>query len=1156
MKSKAELHQLTVEYTETPLGIDVSNPRFAWQMTAPAHSRGYHQTAYQIIVDDAEGSRVWDSGKVESGISVGILYEGEALQPTTRYMWTVTVWDQEGAAVSASSWFETGLMDPSYQAWDGAVWIGGSDEDLPLNSHVLSVFRIQYQQQLLEGSSKASFIFGANDARLLNRNMNIYNLESKVNESYIKLELDISALDSGGQAKLHVYRAGFAPGDDPSRPFASFPIAKQLINDENKYAAHSIEIEGLTGLISIYINGRDNCLAKDFQINPIGRGYDYITFPMLADIGFAAEPGQKALFSKLTIRNYRSPYAILFQEDLNGTNYSGIFADSDLKIKNGCYFVDGGSTGIFATADPSRNSMPMLRTEFTASPQEIDRARLYVTARGVYEIYLNGSLVGDYYFTPDFTQYDVTHMYQTYDVTDLLNPEGKNALGALLGEGWWSGYLSYTSSNWNYFGDRQSLLAKLVIRYKDGKEEIITTNPETWKYYHDGPIIYSSFFQGENYDARKEAAVFGWDTPNFDDAGWKPAVEVPLEGTAFLGKITTEYSGEFEFNYENLKLVGQIGASPQVYKTLTAVKLHEPRPGVYVYDMGQNMVGIPRITIPNGTAGAVVTLRYGEMLYPDLPQSGANVGMVMMENYRAAHSHDTYIRKGGSEVIQPHFTFHGYRYIEITGIDKPLPLEAVQGLVITSITELTAEYRTSNELVNRLWQNIVWSKLGNFLSIPTDCPQRNERMGWSGDISVFSRTAVYLSNTAGFLARHMMNMRDTQAASGRFGDTAPMYGEGFGGLLWGSAGIVIPWEVYLQYGDRRILEDNYQAMKSYLHHLDAATDENGLITDSRLGDWLGPENSKNENHFLVTAYHVYDLGIMAQIAAILGRKEDAAEFQHKYQQRKAFFNKHFVNEDYRTTRFDGKTLIDTQSSYAVGLALGVFSDDALPYARKYLLEAVARENVDDEGELRPPYTLMTGFIGTAWISTALSESGWDEAAYRLLQQTEYPSWLYPVIHGATTIWERLDGFTEEKGFAGHNWMNSFNHYSFGAVGQWLMSHSLGIQRDPDNPGFKHFILQPTPDPDRRMTFAEGSYDSVYGRIKSAWKYENDSLILEVEVPANTTATIYIPAADPNSIREQDQAAALSAGVEFIEYKNKKAVYRLQAGSYRFTAPLS
>ena len=224
MKSKAELHQLTVEYTETPLGIDVSNPRFAWQMTAPAHSRGYHQTAYQIIVDDAEGNRVWDSGKVESGISVGILYEGEALQPTTRYMWTVTVWDQEGAAVSASSWFETGLMDPSDQAWDGAVWIGGSDEDLPLNSHVLSVFRIQYQQQLLEGSSKASFIFGANDARLLNRNMNIYNLESKVNESYIKLELDISALDSGGQAKLHVYRAGFAPGDDLAGLSLLFPL--------------------------------------------------------------------------------------------------------------------------------------------------------------------------------------------------------------------------------------------------------------------------------------------------------------------------------------------------------------------------------------------------------------------------------------------------------------------------------------------------------------------------------------------------------------------------------------------------------------------------------------------------------------------------------------------------------------------------------------------------------------------------------------------------------------------------------------------------------------------------------------------------------------------------------------------------------------------
>ena len=1164
MDSKARLTRLTVEYLEQPLGIDTAQPRFGWQMEAPPESRGYCQTAYRIVVLNPKQEVVWDSGKTAGGISVGIRYDGLPLEAATRYTWAVTVWDQTGAATSASSWFETGLMNPSIEAWEGAKWIGGTEKDLPFHSQVFPVFRLKYKQRLLPGSTKASVVFGANDCRLMNSGLNIHNLCAGKNQSYLQLELDISGLTGGeGLARLNLYRAGYHPDDDPRRPLASFAVPLELINAANQYDEHQIEIDCLTGVLSIYLDsrGQRHCIVPDFIVNPMvdpsRAGYDFICFPMAADIGFAAERGQQALFRDLTIENYRSPNAVLFGEDLNQAPYSGIFRDyafgaAGLTIADGCYLVDGGSDGVIITADPSRNAMPMLRTEFTALAGEIATARLYITARGVYRAHINGSQVGDLFFTPDFTQYDRTHMYQTYDVTALIEAGAGNAVGVMLGEGWWSGYISYDSRNWNYFGDRQSLLAKLVIDYQDGRRQVVTTDPRTWQYFHDGPIIYSSFFQGETYNALKEADVAGWASPGYDASRWKPAQEVPLEESAFLGTITTEYSGDFSFTYKDLKLVGQIGPSPRVFTVLTAESMHEPRPGVFVYDMGQNMVGIPRITLKNISPGTKVTLRYGEMLYPDLPDSGANVGMVMMENYRAAHSHDVYIAKGGLETIQPHFTFHGYRYIEITGIAQPLPLDAVQGLVISSVPGLTADYRTSSPLVNRLWQNIVWSTLGNFLSIPTDCPQRNERMGWSGDISVFSRTAVYIADAAGFLSRHMLNMRDTQSAGGRFGDTAPMYGEGFGGLLWGSAGVIIPWELYQQYGDPRFLEENYLAMKAYMDYLDTVTGPDGLITDCLLGDWLGPENSKNETHFLVTAYHVYDLRIMAETARILGYVKDAARFRAKYDERKDFFNSRFVNQEHRTVRSDGETLIDTQASYAVALALGAFADEVVSDAKRYLVEAVSRQNLDDQGILRPAYSLMTGFIGTAWISTALSNAGADGEAYRLLQQTDYPSWLYPVIHGATTIWERLDGFTAENGFGGHNGMNSFNHYSFGAVGQWLIAHSLGIQRDEEHPGFKHFYLKPTPDPDRQMAYARGWYKSVYGKIESCWHYANDGLIIHATVPPNTTATIYLPAAQKEAVIESGVPAEQAPGVTFVEIKDGKTVFHLQPGSYRFS----
>ena len=1180
------IHHLRVEYTETPLGIDIEVPRFSWLMVAPSGKRGFKQSACQIVVKDPGGTVTWDSGKVMSDVSIGLFYAGEPLQATTRYSWSVTVWDQNGDANTAFSWFETGLMnaDPDLSAWDGAAWIGGSPDDLVLYSHYLSVFKIQYTLQLdrISNSNRAGFVLGANDSRLLDKNMNMYGIETGRDEHYVKLELDISAVDGSetGLARFNIYRVGYHPDDDADTPLTGIDIPLTLINNGNKYDAHDLSLHCNTGRFTIYIDGLDEAhrLTRNFVVNPVGSSHDYISFPMVADIGFSVGQGQKVSFSNLKLNHYREPSNTLFEENLTNPVYDGIYAgflddpSSGFSVNDGAYVLTGDGDGTFVVAEPSRNAMPMLRTEFSTASGDITSARLYVTARGIYELYINGERVGEDYFNPGLTQYNVTHMYQTYDVTHHVEAGRSNAMGVMLGEGWWSGYITYSGDNWNYFGDHQSLLARLVITYSDGTTEVVTTNDRDWKYYHDGPVRYGSFFQGEVYDATREAAIDGWTTAGYDDSAWTSAVEVPLEGTAYTGSSTGRDGVTTYFNYENMSLIGQIGPTAGVVTTLTARRLDEVRPGVYVYDMGQNMVGVPKIKIPGGRRGDKITLRFAEVTYPDMEEYGTNVGMIMLENIRAALAQDTYILKGGDEVIQPRFTFHGYRYLEITGIDEALPLDAVEGVVISSVTELSSSYSTSNEQVNRLWENIVWSMRGNFLSIPTDCPQRNERMGWSGDISVFSRTATYLADVDQFFRRHMFAMRDIQRQDGRFTDVAPV-GGGFGGTLWGSAGITVAWETYLQYGDIVLLEEHYTAMKRYLAYLDTRIDpETGVLNEGPLGDWLSPEGNRNDNSLLWSAYHLYDIEIVAKVAEVLGKPDEAAAFRDQYQNRKEHFNATYVDSEthktvrsgFRGGRFgppgrdvredagsDAGVLVDTQVSYAVPLALGAFNDENKDYAAEHLVSAVTRENVDDGGVTRPGFSLMTGFIGTAWISQALSGNGYGDIAYRLLQQTSYPSWLYPVEQGATTIWERLNSYTHETGFGGNNSMNSFNHYSFGAVGAWMYNYSLGIQRDADSPGFKHFILQPEPDPTGEMMWAEGNYDSMYGRIHSAWAVDDNILTYETTVPANTTATLFIPAASENAVTEDGNHATASEGVNFLTYEDGKAVFELKSGDYKF-----
>ncbi len=1113
---------LKVEYTETPLGIDVVNPRFSWQMESMNNQRGHKQSAYQLVVTDEGGKEVWNTGKVNTDISLNVKYAGILLQPTTRYTWRVNVWNQDGQQSSAESWFETGFMTHSYAGWGDAKWIGGGDEDLVMYPYYLTIFRLNFSLKLDEQSksTRAGFIYGANDTRLMDKNKNLLHMESIKDESYIRIELDIAPLASGKDALLNVYRVGYHPDDKKNVPFKSYPVPGTLINNQTKYDKHTINIVSSVGNTNIYIDGdhKDNQVGA-LNLNPVGYNGDYTAFPVLADYHPAIPEGQIATVSDIEVRHFRHPSS---------------------KIKAG-------------------NSAPMLRTTFTSSAPKIAKARLYVTSRGIYEIYLNGKRVGDDYFNPGLTQYNKTHLYQTYDVTSYIR-SGKNALGALLAEGWWSGAATYTLEAWNFFGDRQSLLAKLVVTYTNGKEDIIVTNPSTWQYYNKGPIIYGSFFQGEVYDATKEKYTDGWSTPTYNASAWKAAQEISLDG-----HISDEGDGNRPKvnDYSQFTLSGQFGRTVKVAKELTAETMEEVRPGVFVYDMGQNMVGVPKISLSGIKPGTRITMRFAEVKYPNLPEYKDNVGLIMLENIRSAIAQDIYITKGGNETFSPRFTFHGYRFIEITGIEKPLPVKEVKGVVLSSIGELASHYETSNPKVNKLWENITWSTYGNFLSIPTDCPQRNERMGWSGDISVFSRAATYLANIPQFLRRHMLAMRDVQFEDGRFADVAPLAG-GFGGILWGSAGITVAWESYRQYGDKDMLAEHYDAMKRYIHYIfDQCIDpKTNIIVKSQLGDWLGLEEGKNDKSLLWESYFIFDLDIMQQVAGILGKTEDAAWFSKLYSERKAFFNQMYIDAVSGKTIASGFAekpkkgdLIDIQTSYVLPLAFNVIDNNIKEKVVKNLSETVARENFTDNGKQCPPYSLMTGFIGTAWVCQALSENGYSHAAYRLLQQTSYPSWLYPIEQGATTIWERLNSYTETDGFGGNNSMNSFNHYSFGAVGSWMYSHSLGIQRDEKTPAFRHFVLKPEADPTGKMTYAKGYYDSMYGRIGSSWRINNGVVQYDFIIPANTSATIYLPANNQNTVTESGKPADSVHGVKFLRMEGKYAIFEVGSGKYSFTSKI-
>ncbi|GAA4083100.1 glycoside hydrolase family 78 protein [Actinomadura miaoliensis] len=731
---------------------------------------------------------------------------------------------------------------------------------------------------------------------------------------------------------------------------------------------------------------------------------------------------------------------------------------------------------------------PQLRKEFSLG-KKVRRARLYSTALGVYQAEINGRRVGTEELAPGWTDYGRRVQYQAYDVTGLLR-RGGNAIGVTVAPGWYSGHIAIFGPN--QYGERPWLRAELDVDYTDGTSQRIVTD-RTWR-SADGPVVTSDLLMGEQYDAREETP--GWTRPGFDDGAWKQVI-VNDEATA--------------------RPVGRLDAPTRVERDITPVKVTSPKPGVHVFDLGQNMVGRVRLRIPaGGKAGQTVTIRHAEVLNKD--------GTLYTGNLRTAKATDTYtLNGGGAQTYEPRFTFHGFRYVEVTGYPGTPSRDAVVGRVMHTAEPFTMSFSTDVPMLNQLHSNITWGQRGNFLSIPTDTPARDERMGWTGDINVFSRTATYNMDSARFLTKWMRDMRDAQAADGAFPDVAPKVGFiGGGSAGWGDAGVTVPWNLYQAYGDRQVLEDNYPAMQKWISYLE--TNSTGLLRPaSGYGDWLnvGDETPKD---VIGTAYFAYSTGLVAKVARALGKEDDAERYDELAGRVRDAFVKAYVSED-------GRVKGDTQTAYVLALSMDLLPGSARKPAADRLVELIKARD----------WHLSTGFLGTPQLLPVLTQTGHTDVAYRLLHQRTFPSWGYQIDQGATTMWERWDSIKPDGSFQDAA-MNSFNHYAYGAVGEWMYQNITGIAAG--QPGYRHTVIRPRPG--GQVHRATGRYDSAYGPIQTSWTVRDGRFTLDVSVPVNTTAEVWVPA--------RAAAEVTQDGARFTRMEDGAAVFTVGSGTYRFSAP--
>ena len=1151
----AEVVDLRCEYLKEPLGIGVVKPRLSWVIEDRGQEsgvRGISQTAYQVLVaSDPEllardQGDLWDSGKVDSDQSNQVEYAGKPLESRMRCHWKVRVWTSSSLTPDSRplipvSWsrpasWSMGLLEPADPASPGdavagwqAKWIGHdaayqASAEAAADDKLLNIQGLRWVQ-----------VNGGKDG----------------GRSCFRRRIDLAEGRKVRRAVLALYAYHFCEA-----AVNGVPVGEAMHWDRTARLDLTKALRSGVNVVTLAASHTD-------PYNPAVIGRLVVQFESGEDLVIPIDDGWKA--SQDAADGWETPGfddgAWAAAEVIDGTPWRGPGAVSDVE----------------------RLPAPYLRKDFSVG-QSVKRAMVHVTALGVYQLHLNGKPVGNDVLAPGWTEFRKRVHYQTYDVTAQVR-KGGNTIGAILGDGWYAGTLAHLGSRNNY-GGRPRFMAQLVLELADGSTQVVVSD-ETWKAAF-GPIRHADLLMGCELDNR--LAMPGWDAPGFADHGWVPVavgnaeragvadVAQPLRAAIKSGRLVITLTNEAMGGdpapgvVKSLELVYRLGNGPEQtqrfpenaaielgdagqpigirkatygradgdggavmklqaslvepsrrIQELQAIKVTEPRPGCWTFDLGQNMVGWVRLKA-RGPAGRRITVRHGEMLNPD--------GTIYTASLRSCQATDFYTLSGkGEEILEPYFTFHGFRYVEVRGLDEKPDADAVTGIVVHTPMRRTGSFECSSAALNQLYSNIIWGQKGNYLEVPTDCPQRDERMGWTGDTQFFAPTAAYNFDVAAFFTRWLTSCEDNQYDDGTFPNVVPDIMGGGGSTAWGDAALLCTYNIYRSYGDTRIVRERFAALERYMRWLATKT-KDGISLVGGFGDWLNAGGGA-KTEVIDTAYHAHLARIMSEMAAAIGRKDEAARYAKLHEEVKAAFVREFLQAD-------GSLTESSQTGYALA-----FSMDLLPAGRR----AQAADKFVEEIK-RFDWHLATGFIGTPRLLPALNAAGRNDVAYRLLLTDTYPSWLYPVKNGATTMWERWNGWTPE-GF-GDISMNSYNHYAFGAVGEYLYGGVGGIQAA--SPGYKAIVIRPVIG--EGLSWAKTAFESIHGRIASDWKREGDRLTMEVTIPANTTATVHVPASDAAAVTEGGLPVAKVKGVKLLRMRNNSAVFAVGSGNYVFQSTLA
>lgn len=791
------------------------------------------------------------------------------------------------------------------------------------------------------------------------------------------------------------------------------------------------------------------------------------------------------------------------------------------------------------------------RKNFTAA-KKIARATLYFSALGLAEMHLNGRRVGDAYFESGWADYHQRAYYRTHDVTALMQ-RGPNCLGAVVADGWYAGYVGYgllvgygpNRTGRNIYGKTPALLAQLEVEYTDGSREIIGTDP-TWQESGDGPFREADLIMGEAYEAARESKSWCLNEPtkDRDDAWrWEPAVRAEDNGSSRAKFYEPGVVREQEFGFQRPPVL-QAYAAPAIRVTqeIKTRRVTEPKPGVYIFDLGQNFAGVVRLKV-KAPAGTRIQLRHGEMLHTN--------GTLMTENLRQARATDFYTcRGGGTETWSPRFTYHGFQYVEVTGLPtKPGP-DTITGLVLHNDTPPAGEFACSDPVMTKFARNAQWTQRANFVEMPTDCPQRDERLGWMGDAQIYARTATYFADVAAFFTKWVDDVREAQRDFGAYPDYCPYpFAHGAAGAThgtaWTDAGVIVPFTMWQVYGDTRLIEKHWDSMVKFMDwRRKADPGLKGVKLGNTWGDWLNV-NEETPIEYVDLVYHRLSAARMATMAGHLGKENKRAEYQRLFNDLGDSFARQYLKPD-------GSLRVDTQTAYVLALDAKLIPDDLAPKSGQWLAGKIAGNG----------HRMSTGFLGTKPLLPVLSAQGQNDLAVRLFQSRQFPSWGYEVEQGANTVWERWDSFTKEHGFNGASGnqnasMNSFSHYAFGAVMQWGFQTLAGI--DTFGPGYKQILVHPHPPGAgvagdvKPIDWVKAEYRSPRGNIVSAWKQTSGVFELEVTIPANTTARVFVPATSEQGVTEGGRPLARARGVKFLRLEKGSAELQVEAGRYRFVS---